>query len=287
VRAAGFRGPTGRVFGIIVAAAEPSRVTDERHRHRRRYRYVSRMDRISIITPTYNRSHMHEKIFRCFLSQNYPDLEWLVLDDSAEVSPFFQGIRDPRIMYRHIAQRLSIGAKRNWLAEQASGEIIVHFDDDDHYNSNYVSSIAAAMQSRNADLFNMRGWFVYDRRHDFFGYWNLLLKEGLHYVCDSNNVKLLMLSASNNAAFVNNHLGFGFGWAYKKQVWKSGPFPDQNWNEDGEFALKAQAKFNLDGQLDVQGICLHVLHPAQTSRCFPQFHMPSFLLAKYFPQFEC
>jgi glycosyltransferase involved in cell wall biosynthesis len=241
---------------------------------------------VSIITPTYDRQRSLSQMHRCFVSQDYPALEWLILDDSPNASRYFELVDDPRIRYRHTQQRLTIGEKRNRLAAQAKGEIIVHFDDDDYYNANYVSSLVGAMSDGGIDLLNLRGWFLYDCRHDFFGYWNLLVKEGLHYVCNPQGIGLTMLSKDNNSGLQHAHLGFGFGWAYRRKVWQRSPFPDQNWNEDGEFALKAQEAFKLDGIVDTQGICLHILHRSNNSRSFPQYHLPNFLLPKYFASLE-
>jgi glycosyltransferase involved in cell wall biosynthesis len=244
------------------------------------------MTKVSIITPTHDRERFLPSICRCVEAQDYPDWEWLILDDGPSPSKDLQVAQNPRIRYTHTQRRSSIGAKRNWLVERATGDIVVHFDDDDFYHSSYVSSLVSTLHTKQLDLVNMRGWFLYDRRHQFFGYWNLQLKEGLHYVCNPDGMGLMMLDKSNNAPLENNHLGFGFGWAYRKRVWEKSPFPDRDWNEDGEFALKARELFRLDGILDTQGICLHILHAGNTSRSFPQYQLPTFLLGRLFPTVE-
>jgi hypothetical protein len=221
------------------------------------------------------------------MSQDYPALEWLILDDSPSPSGIFENPGHPGIHYSHIGKKLTIGEKRNLLVDRASGEIIIHFDDDDFYGPGYVSFMVDSMLEKGADLLNLRGWFLYDVRHRFFGYWNLEVKDGLHYVCNDNGTSPIILSSANNAPLAINHLGYGFGWAYKKAVWQSAPFPDESWNEDGEFALVAQRKFRLDGVQDTQGVCIHVLHPSNISQqCFAQFQLPNFLLPKIFPGFR-
>jgi glycosyltransferase involved in cell wall biosynthesis len=114
------------------------------------------MPKVSIITPTYSRESHLSKIHRCFKSQDYPDLEWLILDDSPGPSEEFTATSDSRIRYRHISKRLSIGEKRNLLVDEAAGDIIVHFDDDDFYNLNYVSSMVGALNEKECDLLNLR-----------------------------------------------------------------------------------------------------------------------------------
>jgi len=182
-----------------------------------------------------------------------------------------------------VDRKISVGEKRNILVEQARGEIIVQFDDDDYYAPNYVSSMVSALTDLNADLINLRGWFMYDVRSNFFGYWDLMQKEGPHYRCDREGVALTMLSPENNLDFENNQLGFGFSYAFKRKVWEEIKFPTIDWNEDGEFSLKVRSKFTVDGIHDTQGICLHFLHNNSTSCCFPQHHLQRFLLHKLFP----
>jgi glycosyltransferase involved in cell wall biosynthesis len=88
---------------------------------------------ISITTPTHRRHKLLERQHRIVLAQSEQDFEWLILDDGPEPSAYFQGLADPRIRYHHHAGgRLSIGAKRNWLADRAAAPVIAHFDDDDY-----------------------------------------------------------------------------------------------------------------------------------------------------------
>lgn len=241
------------------------------------------MKKVSIITPTYNREKCLQQIQHSVLSQDYPDLEWLVLDDSPTPSKVLGTLNTPNMYYKHITKRLSVGEKRNQLIDLARGSIIVHFDDDDFYSPNYISTVVAAIHEKKADLLNLRGWFLFDNRTQFFGYWNLEVKEGLHFECGHQGVSIRIFSKDNNTGLKHNHLGYGFGWAYQKKVWQSSKFSDKSWNEDGEFALKALENFKLDGIMDTQGICLHIFDASNTSKCFPQHQLPIFMLAKYFP----
>ena len=67
---------------------------------------------------------------RYFLAQNYPEKELLIIDDGplpiADLVP-----RDSRVRYFHRTSPQPVGCKRNFACEQATGEIIVHWDDDD------------------------------------------------------------------------------------------------------------------------------------------------------------
>jgi Glycosyl transferase family 2 len=238
---------------------------------------------VSIITPTYNRSKFLKSTLKYFLHQNYNDIEWLILDDGLQETTAFGDLAGRNIFYERIGGKLSIGEKRNLLIERSRGEIIVQFDDDDYYSPDYVRIMVSNLANLGADLLNLRGWFLYDCRSHFFGYWNLMQKKGLHYRCDQKGVVLGMVNSQNNRDLENSHLGYGFSYVFKKEVWNAVKFPEIDWNEDTEFSLKASSKFKVDGIQDTRGICLHLLHLASTSHCFPQYHLPSFLLQKLFP----
>src|SRR5262245_58067131 len=136
--------------------------------------------RYSIITPTYQREKMLQLQHRGILEQTERDFEWLVLDDSPEPSTYFGTLSDDRVRYQHVANRMSIGAKRNLLNEQARGEIIVHFDDDDYYGKNYLATMGRCFDAP-IDMAKLAGWYVYSQIYQELGYWDLTKMRGLHF----------------------------------------------------------------------------------------------------------
>ena len=87
---------------------------------------------VSCIMPTYNRRAFVPQAIRCFLRQDYPNCELLVIDDGTE--PVADCVPESEnIRYVRLDQKMTIGAKRNLACEQARGEFIVHWDDDDWY----------------------------------------------------------------------------------------------------------------------------------------------------------
>jgi len=241
------------------------------------------MKKISVLTPTYNREHFLQKAHQYFLNQTYPDLEWIILDDSAKPSEYFTHLNDPRIQYFHLSdRRYTLGEKLNWLNERASGEIIVHFDDDDYYAPMYISTMYEYLEASQSDLINLRGFFLYHELGDQVWFWDLELKLGIHYEMTGMGVRALVFNEENAKNFADNHLGYGFTYMYKKQVWNNAPFPNQTWNCDGVFALEARKTFKLGGLKDSLGICLHVIHQTNTSKSFPQYPIPDCLVENYF-----
>ena len=176
---------------------------------------------VSVITPTHNRDRFLKNALTYFRRQDYTNIEWLILDDSKQAAECRGDLTGENIFYRHTDRKIPVGEKRNILIEQARGEIIIQFDDDDYYAPNYVSSMVSALTGLGADLINLRGWFMYDVRSAFFGYWDLMQKIGPHYRCDQEGVALTMLGPDNDPGFEDNHLGFGFSYAFKKNVWEA------------------------------------------------------------------
>ena len=97
---------------------------------------------ISIITPTYNRAEFIDLAFHNLLATDYPrdKIEWVVVEDNEDKDKMasekiisFQIQSNITLKYIPIEGRMSIGEKRNHGVENASNDIILFMDDDDHY----------------------------------------------------------------------------------------------------------------------------------------------------------
>lgn len=241
---------------------------------------------VSIITPTFGRERFLPQALRCVQSQTYPNIEWLVLDDSPEPTRALETAVDGRIRYRHSPQRLTIGEKRNRLVAQAQGELIAHFDDDDYYAPTYLETMVANLAKAEADFANLCSWYLYDLRHDLFGFWYLRQTTGLHYLCYADGVRVAQFNAQNNTSLLNNYLGYGFTYVYKRTLWEAAPFPDRDWGEDLEFVRAAAAHFQLLSMQDQTALVLHLLHAGSSSSCFPQYRLPTFLADSLFAPYR-
>ena len=98
---------------------------------------------ISIVTPTYNRRKLIDIAFHNLMATDYPKekIEWIVVEDNenstemaSELIMSFQ-VNNPKITVKYIPiqGRMSIGMKRNLGIENASNDIVLFMDDDDHY----------------------------------------------------------------------------------------------------------------------------------------------------------
>jgi glycosyltransferase involved in cell wall biosynthesis len=237
---------------------------------------------VSIITPTLNRDEFLPQTWRWIQAQTYPNIEWLVLDDSPDPSRSLASLSHPRIRYEHVASRLTIGEKRNRLIAKARGVFITHFDDDDYYAPGFLEMMVSSLETHQADFVNLCSWYLFDVRHDLFGFWYLRQTTGLHYLCYADGLRLGQFTAQNNAPLLNNHLGYGFTYVYRRALWEANPFKAMDWGEDMQFVTAAAARFRLISLEDQTGLVLHVLHANSSSSCFPQYRLPPYLAESLF-----
>lgn len=103
---------------------------------------------VSVITPTYNRRPFIPYLVKCFLAQDYPQdrMELIVIDDGTDKIHDLLPKQD-NIKYVALAEKLTLGAKRNLSHKYATGTIIVYFDDDDHYSPERVSHAVTRLMS--------------------------------------------------------------------------------------------------------------------------------------------
>lgn len=117
---------------------------------------------VSIITPTYNRRRFIPHLITMVENQDYKKsrMEWIILDDGQDkVKDLFDAAqkRIPFIRYISLDEKLTIGAKRNRLNEEAKGSIIVAMDDDDYYPPCRVSAVVNAFKQKPNQMKELAG----------------------------------------------------------------------------------------------------------------------------------
>jgi glycosyltransferase involved in cell wall biosynthesis len=238
--------------------------------------------RVSIITPTLNRTELLPAIWNCVRKQSVDDFEWLVLDGSPQPAPMFETISDTRVKYKHNPNPMTLGGMRNALCESTTGNVVVLFDDDDFYAPRYIDRMLSLMDREGADFVKLFGFFLYHRRNEVFAYWDLERNHDIHYRVGPGGVTAGQYIPGEG----DERLGYGFSFVFRRQVWEASRFPDERaWNEDGIFAETAASQFKLAGAQDIECSCLHVVHTTNTSVSYPQHIIPSFMLAQLFPGF--
>lgn len=246
---------------------------------------------VSVITPTCEREAMLPHVYRSFAHQDLGACEWIVVDDSERPSAFMQGLGDARVVYRHVPQRMSVGARRNLAVALARAEVIAHFDDGEYYAPDYLRVMCAQLGARRADIVKLSAFFLYSRIYGQFAWWDLLRKSGLHFHWSPQPMTALNFPVDHRA-FADNHSGYGFSYVYTKRLWAAGPFESGSHDEhnkrhaDSTFLQAALERgANLAHFADDVGLCLHVLHTHHSAASFPQYLLPDALVTRHFPKF--
>lgn len=119
--------------------------------------------RVTCIMPTYNRRRFVPRAVEYFLRQDYGEAELLIVDDGSDpVGDLVPA--DPRIRYVALPSQLPIGAKRNLACEQARGEIILHWDDDDWHAPHRVRYQVRTLFEGDLTICGLNQVLLYDCR---------------------------------------------------------------------------------------------------------------------------
>lgn len=97
---------------------------------------------VSVCTPTFNRRPFIPIMFECFRNQTYPKsrIEWIIVDDGTDkIRDLVETSNIPQIRYFDVKEKMTLGAKRNYMHSFAKGDIIVYMDDDDYYPPERIS----------------------------------------------------------------------------------------------------------------------------------------------------
>ena len=105
----------------------------------------------SCILVTGGRRSFFKLAVECYLAQEYPRKELVVIDEGPQaVKDILNDILGVR--YYHISDRRSIGAKRNLGCAAAKGDVLVQWDDDDWYGTARLSRQVAPLADGRADI---------------------------------------------------------------------------------------------------------------------------------------
>lgn len=185
----------------------------------------------SIVIPTYNRKKFEKLISFNIQSQTYSHiLEVIVADDGLEEQRLNLTIPYPIVYLR--CPRMSIGEKRNLLANTAKGEFIAHMDTDDVYFPQYIHHSIQLMKERNKNATGTSDMLF-------------LFKDG-----HSGSMRNLLLSMANEATLV-----------YKKSFWEAGNFSTQQTNEGISFLTGRHWEI---GHSSIQHVMICLCHEENT-----------------------
>ena len=186
---------------------------------------------VSICIPTYNRKRFEKLIEYNINIQLYPYIKEIIIADDGN-EELVLDVHYP-IRYIKLPKRITIGAKRNLLACQATGEYIAHMDTDDFYNKNYIMYGMMCLKS-GMQMFGSSSMLITYPSHN----WKLCAS-----VCGD-------LHKANEATFI-----------YTKSFWKKQRFGNTSQGE-GQAFLKGREDQIFSG--DIEHIMICVAHDDNT-----------------------
>jgi glycosyltransferase involved in cell wall biosynthesis len=134
---------------------------------------------VSVVIPTYKRAEYLPRALESVLSQQYPSVEAVVVDDNGEgtaaqlsTAQVLSAYADRRVRYVVNPRNLGGALARNAGIEAASGYYVTFLDDDDEYLPGKIAVQAEKMDERgwdmsfmDADICGVAGTLIDMRRH--------------------------------------------------------------------------------------------------------------------------
>lgn len=241
---------------------------------------------VSVIVPTTaSRRPFHPFIWQCFYAQKYQTLEMVVIDTcEAEPSEFFlsKAKVDKRVQYHHfnVPEGLwNVGIKRNLACYFATGEVIVHFDDDDMYAGCYIKEMVQSLQKPAPELLEtgvkkngqdveppideaytkavlgkykavcakLSSWYTFAIKSTQWGHYDTM-------------------DSGRGHANLSQLYGWGFSMVYLRRAWVACPFIHTRIGEDYD-VVKNWRMLGMPVVFmpDNRGICAHTNHADNTA----------------------
>lgn len=104
---------------------------------------------VSIITPTFNRSHLLNRTWNSISKQSLQNFEWIVVDDGSTdgTCKVIQSFNDPRIKYIYQPNK-GVNSARNHGERYVTAPYVIHLDSDDEF----CTQESLATMTREIDL---------------------------------------------------------------------------------------------------------------------------------------
>ena len=170
---------------------------------------------VSCIMPTFNRESFIPVALKCYLSQDWPDKELVVVDDGIRKVGELVKQLVPEAVYIYLAEKQTIGTKRNLACEAARGEVICHFDDDDWSAPGRIRDQVTRLLESGKQM------------------------TGYHSITYWNGTKVYQYVSPLPQYLV------GTTMCYQKRFWETHRFPPKNYAEDNAMVYQARAENQL------------------------------------------
>jgi glycosyltransferase involved in cell wall biosynthesis len=116
---------------------------------------------VSCLCCTYSRPVLLGESIKCFLDQDYPNKELIVLNDQEGVELFLQDCPSNVKIINHPTRFNSLGEKRNYIKTLGKGEFFCVWDDDDLFTPFRLSeSVYLILQNSQHDILKPKDAFI-------------------------------------------------------------------------------------------------------------------------------
>jgi glycosyltransferase involved in cell wall biosynthesis len=166
---------------------------------------------VSIVIPYYNRKKFEKLIEYNIKSQTYPQIKEVIIADDSDKPNQTLKFDIPYALHYHKVKRMSIGAKRNFLKKQATGEYICHMDTDDAYNPFYIQNCMDTIVNKNCEVTGSSDMLFFNVRTNWTGkqsclYINMLNEATMMYTKKyADDHQYADRSHSENETFTSEH----------------------------------------------------------------------------------
>jgi hypothetical protein len=192
---------------------------------------------ISCVMPTYNRRRFLPQAIANWQAQDYPRRELIIIDDGEDsVEELIPA--DTRIRYIQLPARRTIGAKRNLACDQARGDLIVHWDDDDWSAPWRIGYQVEMFLKQDVDVSGL----------------------STVYFCDLSSERAWRYEyPAGRKPWVHDAT-----FCYRRSQWEADPFPDSSFGIDTAYLWQGAPK--RVGSLVDPSFYVGMVHQANTSR---------------------
>jgi O-antigen biosynthesis protein len=198
---------------------------------------------VSCVMPTRQRPDFALQAVRYFQRQDHADAELVIVEDGPpELAARLPD--DPRIRLVRSDVSRSIGALRNLACQEAAGDVIVQWDDDDWHGSARLSQQVAPIADGSADITALRDALIFDLTTWEFWCWSAQLHRQM-FVRDVHGGTL----------------------AFRREIWQRlARYPDRSLAEDAAFLEQSVRRGARLQALPADGLFLYVRHGSNSWR---------------------
>jgi glycosyltransferase involved in cell wall biosynthesis len=171
---------------------------------------------VSCIMPTQNRREFIPRAIKCYLAQDWPEKELIVIDTGKDqVSDLFEGVPGAKYFF-HTEERpahlpsVPIGTKRNMACERASGEVIIHWDDDDWSAPGRITDQVSRLIESGKDISGYHSML----------FWDQVVQRASKYIG-------------------HGKYSLGSALCYRRKFWEGHKFNNTSFGEDNDFVSRA------------------------------------------------